>query len=68
MPSNRALPGRPNTSVFGSTVRRTVSRPSWAETFLMPFKRRKLQRVNPKSAVGAKQNRHGFEGSKTSRG
>jgi hypothetical protein len=30
--------------------------------------RRKLRRVNPKSAAGVKQNRHGAEGRKPSRG
>jgi len=34
----------------------------------IPFGRRKLRRVNPRSAAGAKQNRRGIEGSKPSRG
>jgi hypothetical protein len=34
----------------------------------IPFGRRKLRRVNPKSAAGAKQNRQGIEGRKPSRG
>jgi hypothetical protein len=38
------------------------------ETVWLPAARRKLRRANPRSAAGAKQNRHGFEGSKPSRG
>jgi len=34
----------------------------------IPFWRRKLRRVNPRSAAGAKQNRQGIERSKPSRG
>jgi hypothetical protein len=34
----------------------------------IPFARRKLRRVNPMSAAGAKQNRRGIEGRKPSRG
>jgi hypothetical protein len=34
----------------------------------LPSVRRRLRRVNPMSAAGMKQDRHGFEGSKPSRG
>jgi len=34
----------------------------------IPCGRRKLRRVNPRSAAGVKQNRHGLEGSKPPRG
>jgi len=39
-----------------------------SETGRIPSGRRKLRRVNPKSAAGAKQNRHGTAGRKPSRG
>jgi hypothetical protein len=39
-----------------------------AETLGIPSGRRKLRRVNPTSAAGVKQNRHGIEGRKPSRG
>jgi hypothetical protein len=41
---------------------------SESETARLPAARRKLRRANPRSAAGAKQNWHGFEGSKPSRG
>jgi hypothetical protein len=42
--------------------------PTAAETRWQPSGRRKLRRVNPKSAAGVKQNRHGLGESKASRG
>jgi hypothetical protein len=48
----------------GETVCGSVA----AETWWTPFGRRKLRRVNPRSAAGMKQDRQGFGGRKPSRG
>jgi hypothetical protein len=60
--------GRPNASAAGAPVGQTVCGLFRSVTRRIPFERRKLRRVNPKSAAGVKQNRHGIEGRKPSRG
>jgi hypothetical protein len=67
-PRNRGLSGRPNASASGTTAGETVSGCFRPETRRIPCGRRKLRRVNPRSAAGVKQNRRGIEGRKPSRG
>lgn len=51
-----------------SSRRQTVRGSFRSSNARIPVGRRKLRRDNPMSAAGVKQNRHGFEGSKPSRG
>jgi hypothetical protein len=67
-PSNRALSGRPVATALGTTAGRTVGGWIPGGNALDTFREVKLRRVNPMSAAGAKQNRHGLGGSKPSRG
>jgi hypothetical protein len=67
-PRNRGLSGRPAARAVGRTAGETVCGSASAETLRAPFERGKLRRVNPMSAAGVKQNRHGIEGRKPSRG
>jgi len=67
-PRNRGSSGRLGASAAGTPLSRTVSGCFRAETRRIPFRMESLRRVNPKSAVGTKQDRQGTEGSKPSRG
>jgi hypothetical protein len=67
-PRNRGLLSRLYASASGISAGETVGGFFQAETPGKPFARRKLRRVNPRSAAGVKKNRHGTEGSKLSRG
>jgi len=67
-PRNRGLLGRPSASAMGLPVGGTVGGVKPGVMSRGPFGRRRLRRVNPKSAAGAKQNRRGIEGRKPSRG
>jgi hypothetical protein len=67
-PRNRGLPSRPCVSAQGIPVSETVGGCSRVETPRLPLERRRLRRVNPMSAAGAKQNRQGLAGRKPSRG
>jgi hypothetical protein len=67
-PGNRGSLGRPIASAAGLPTRETVRGCFPPETARIPSGRRKLRRVNPMSAAGVKQNRHGIRGRKPSRG
>jgi len=68
-PRNRSSPSRPlHLACKGIQASERYVGSSEPETARWPAERRKLRRANPRSAAGAKQNRHGFEGSKPSRG
>jgi hypothetical protein len=67
-PRNRGLLGRPVASAMGKPVGKTVGGCFQVVTRRIPCERAKLRRVNPRSAAGAKENRHGTEGSKPPRG
>jgi len=68
IPGTAAYLGRPNASATGAPIGETVGGLIWGEYLRIPFGRRKLRRVNPMSAAGVKQNRHGIEGRKPPRG
>jgi len=67
-PETAAYLGRPNASATGAPIGETVGGFILGVMPRIPFGRRKLRRVNPMSAAGVKQNRHGIEGRKPSRG
>ena len=67
-PRNRGLLGRPFASAAGAPTGETVRGIIQALIRRIPSERGKLRRVNPMSAAGMKQDRHGTEGSKPSRG
>jgi len=68
IPRNRSLRVRPSAPVAGSPVEGTVSGSIRTVMAGCLFGRRKLRRVNPKSAAGAKQNRHGSKGASRQEG
>jgi hypothetical protein len=61
-PETVARRGRPSASVAGLPAGGTVGGCVRSGNGRMPSGRRKLRRVNPKSAAGAKQNRRGSKG------
>jgi hypothetical protein len=67
-PRNRGLSGRPGATVAGALPGATVGGSLRVVTPRILSERGNLRRVNPRSAAGAKQNRHGTEGSKPPRG
>jgi hypothetical protein len=67
-PETAACWAGPPPSATGAPTGETVCGPLRPETRRTPFERRKLRRANPKSAAGAKKNRHGLGRSKPPRG
>ena len=67
-PRSRGLAERVVTPVTARPSRETAGGFFRTETFRKPSERGRLRRVNPRSAAGTKQGRHGFGRSKPSRG